>query len=80
MRFRAVSEIREKMLKSLRKMFGDDLVFYAWKIECAPVKGLHIHWMIGLNGDKHQDRINVPRAIVAHWDEMLEMSMPTLGI
>ena len=70
-RFRAVSEIREKMLKSLRKMFGDDLVFYAWKIECAPVKGLHIHWMIGLNGDKHQDRINVPRAIVAHWDEML---------
>lgn len=68
-RFKQVSTVREKMLKILRKMFKDDLVFFAWKIECAPIKGLHIHWLIGLNGSKHQDRINVPRTIAQKWDE-----------
>ena len=59
------------MLNILRKMFKKDLVFFAWKIECAPIKGLHIHWLIGLNGAKYQDRINVPRAIAEKWDEKL---------
>ncbi|MDH1381307.1 inovirus Gp2 family protein [Comamonas aquatica] len=70
-RFKQVSTTREKMLNILRKMFKDDLVFFAWKIECAPIKGLHIHWLIGLNGAKHQDRINVPRMIAQEWDEKL---------
>lgn len=70
-RFKQVSAIREKMLKILRKIFKDDLVFFAWKIECAPIKGLHIHWLIGLNGAKHRDRINVPRMIAEKWDEKL---------
>ena len=46
-------------------MFAGPLL---WKIECAPIKGLHIHWLIGLNGTKHQDRINVPKAIAQMWD------------
>lgn len=70
-RFKKVSEYRAKMLKVIRKMYGNDLVFFVWKIECAPVKGLHIHWLIGLNGAKHQDRINVPRAISEKWDEVV---------
>lgn len=70
-RFKQVSTVREKMLKILRKMFKDDLIFFAWKIECAPIKGLHIHWLIGLNGSKHQDRINVARTIAQKWDEKL---------
>lgn len=70
-RFKQVSESREKMLKILRKMFKNDLVFFAWKIECAPIKGLHIHWLIGLNGAKYQDRINVARMIAHKWDEKL---------
>lgn len=71
MRFKQVSEYRAKMLKALRKMYGNDLAFFVWKIECAPFKGLHIHWMIGLNGAKHQDRINVPKAIANKWDEIV---------
>ncbi|CAM4400232.1 Inovirus Gp2 family protein [Comamonas aquatilis] len=70
-RFKQVSATREKMFKILRKMFKGDLVFFAWKIECAPIKGLHIHWLIGLNGAKHQDRIKVPRMIAEQWDEKL---------
>ena len=70
-RFKQVSEYRKKMLKVLRKMYGKYLIFYAWKIECATVRGLHMHWLIGLNGSKHQDRINVPRAIADRWDEVL---------
>jgi len=70
--FKKVSQYRQKMLKVLREMYGDDLAFFVWKIECAPVKGLHIHWLIGLNGAKHQDRINVPKAIAAKWDQVLD--------
>lgn len=71
MRFRRVSEYRAQMLEVLHKMYGNDLAFFVWKIECAPVKGLHIHWLIGLNGAKHQDRINVPRVIADKWDEVV---------
>lgn len=69
-RFQKISEYRLKMLNVLRKMYEEDLCFYAWKIECTSVKGLHIHWLIGLNGAKHQDRVNVPRAIVKYWNEL----------
>ncbi|WP_312594086.1 YagK/YfjJ domain-containing protein [Comamonas terrigena] len=68
-RFQYVNSCRLKMLNVLRKMFGTNLVFFVWKIECGSVRGLHIHWMIGLNGAKHQDRINVPKNIAAKWDQ-----------
>lgn len=63
-----VSEFRKIMLHVLQKMFGKDLAFYAWKIECGDVKGLHVHWLLAVNGNKHQDRINVPRQIADAWD------------
>lgn len=63
-----VGRFREIMLDVLQKMFGKDLAFYAWKIECGDVKGLHIHWLLAVNGNKYQDRINVPRRIGEAWD------------
>lgn len=63
-----VSKCREIMLEVLQKMFGADLSFYAWKIECGDIKGLHVHWLLAVNGNKHQDRINVPRQIAEAWD------------
>lgn len=63
-----VSRFREIMLDVVRKMFGKDLSFYAWKIECGDVKGLHVHWLLAINGNKHQDRINIPRQIADAWD------------
>lgn len=68
-RFSKVCKNREKMIEALHDMFGDALIFYFWKIECTTKKGLHIHWMIGLNGSKHQDKINVPMRIAKAWDE-----------
>lgn len=70
-----VSNYRERMLGVLRNMFGDDLTFYAWKIECGDVKGLHIHWLLAINGSKHQDRINVPRRIADAWDDEIGRDM-----
>lgn len=64
-----VNNYRERMLKILRDMFGDDLIFFAWKIECGDVRGLHLHWLLAINGSKHQDRINVPRRIADAWDD-----------
>ena len=66
-----VDGYRRKMLKILRGMFGKQLTFYAWKIECQDVKGLHIHWLIAVNGSEHQDRINVARQITNRWDESI---------
>ena len=63
-----IDAYRKTMLKILREMFPDTLSFYVWKIECGDIKGLHIHWMIALNGAKHQDRINVARSIADNWD------------
>lgn len=63
-----IDAYRKTMLEILRGMFPDTLSFYVWKIECGDIKGLHIHWMIALNGAKHQDRINVARSIADSWD------------
>ena len=62
---------RKMMLKNLRENFGKDLAFFAWKIECGDIKGIHIHWLIAVNGSKHQDRINVGRKISNDWDNLL---------
>lgn len=70
-RFDKVSSFREKMLKELKKMFKEDLCFFMWKIECAPIRGLHIHWFIGVNGSKYNDRINVSKVIAKKWDEII---------
>lgn len=63
-----VDGYRKQMLHILRDKFGKNLAFYAWKIECGDIKGIHIHWLIAVNGSKHQDRINVGRQISSEWD------------
>lgn len=63
-----VNRCRKEMLKILRKKFGKNLTFFVWKIECGEIKGIHIHWLIAVNGSKYQDRINVPRHIATEWD------------
>lgn len=67
-RFKRVSAMRDQMLKILRKMVGRELIFFFWKIECGPFKGLHIHWFIGLNGHIYRDRINDSREIADAWN------------
>lgn len=64
-----VDGYRKEMLRILQHMFGVNLTFYAWKIECGDIKGIHIHWLIAVNGSKHQDRINVPRQITTLFDK-----------
>lgn len=63
-----VDGYRKEMLTILRRIFCKDLSFYVWKIECGDMKGIHIHWLIAVNGSKHQDRINVARHIADQWD------------
>jgi hypothetical protein len=63
-----INRQRKKMLEILRTMFGSDLTFFAWKIECSDYRGFHVHWLIAVDGAKHQDRINLPRQIAAAWD------------
>ncbi|MEG2974620.1 MAG: inovirus-type Gp2 protein [Comamonas sp.] len=67
--FSVVDVKRNLMLKRLKKMFGKDLSFYAWKIECGHHKGLHIHWLIALNGSKYQNPYYHSRAITEDWTQ-----------
>lgn len=67
-----VIEHRDAMLKLLKKRYGSDLAFYFWKIEFGAQRGLHLHWMIGLNGSKHQYRIRAARAIAEMWKAVID--------
>ncbi|KGH28585.1 YagK/YfjJ domain-containing protein [Comamonas testosteroni] len=67
--FTAVDMKRNLMLKRLQKMFGKDLSFYAWKIECGFNKGLHIHWLIALNGSKYLNPYFHSKAITDDWNQ-----------
>ena len=67
--FSVVDVKRNLMLKRLKKMFGKNLSFYAWKIECGHHKGLHIHWLIALNGSKYQNPYYHSRAITEDWTQ-----------
>jgi len=66
-----VGKARDQMVRHLKDRYKDDLLFYAWKIEWGVQAGFHIHWLIGLNGSVHQDRINVPFHIGKEWDQDL---------
>lgn len=67
--FSIVEARRKLMQKRLKKMFGNDLSFYAWKIECGFDKGLHIHWLLALNGSKFKNAWFHTQAIVDDWDK-----------
>lgn len=69
--FSNIANARKLMTKYLRKTFKEHLFFYAWKIEFGLIKGFHIHWLIGLNGAKYRDRINVGFHIAKEWDKNL---------
>lgn len=71
-RLMEVNEYRDAMLKLLKKRYGSDLAFYFWKIEFGAQRGLHMHWMIGLNGSKHQYRIRTARAIAEMWESVID--------
>lgn len=64
---------RENFVKHLNRHFGKELAFYAWKIEYGVNRGFHIHWFILLNGNKHQDRINIPMKLGEHWRNIITM-------
>lgn len=65
--FKFVNLKKNLMLKKLKKMYGNDLSFYAWKMECGYKKGLHIHWLIALNGSKYQSSYFHAKAITDEW-------------
>ncbi|EXU79415.1 hypothetical protein AX13_04725 [Comamonas aquatica DA1877] len=67
-----VTKYRDAMLELLKKRYGSDLAFYFWKIEFGAQRGLHLHWMIGLNGSKHQYRIRAARAIAEMWKTVID--------
>ena len=67
--FSKVDAIRKLMIKRLKNMFGNDISFYAWKIECGYDKGLHIHWLIALNGSKYKNTWFNTEAIVNDWNQ-----------
>lgn len=63
-----VDAIRKQLLKRLQKSYGKVLSFYAWKIECGYDKGLHIHWLIAINGSKHKNAWYLAQEIVEEWN------------
>lgn len=63
-----VDSYRRQMLRILKKTFKQELALYAWKLECGDIKGIHIHWLIGLDASEHQDGRSVGRQIAKSFD------------
>ena len=66
-----IDKHRDNFVKHLNRTFGKDLAFYAWKIEYGVSRGFHIHWFLLLNGNKYQDRINIPMRLGEHWKDTI---------
>jgi hypothetical protein len=66
--FERVNQVKEASLKRLKARFGKDLIFYAWKIECGYYKGLHIHWLIAVNGAKYKNGWYTAQEITDDWN------------
>lgn len=69
--FNEVDCLRKRMLKSIKRIFGADLTFYAWKIECGDIKGLHIHWLVAVNGSKRMHAGYAGKEIVDEWNKYI---------
>jgi len=69
--FNEVDCLRKRMLKSIKRVFGVDLTFYAWKIECGDIKGLHIHWLVAVNGSKRMHAGYAGKEIVDEWNKYI---------
>ena len=60
---------RRQMIFRLKRMYGRNLSFYAWKIECGLNRGFHMHWFIALNGDFHRNAWFHGKRIADDWNE-----------
>lgn len=58
----------EKLIRNLREdRIIDDVIGYIVKIEPAYGRGLHLHWMAFVDGDKHFQSYNLTEEIKWHW-------------
>lgn len=67
--FELVDIKRKMMIKRLQKMYGAALSFYSWKIECGLDRGLHMHWLIAINGHIYQNAWFHSKRIAEDWNE-----------
>lgn len=56
-----------EFIAHLSKVFGRGRFDYIWKVEYGIKKGFHWHFVILLNGHKHQLDVSIARQLGEHW-------------
>jgi hypothetical protein len=63
-----IAQAVEKFIRNLREDgIIDDVIGYIVKIEPAYGRGLHLHWMAFVDGDKHFQSYNLTEQVKWHW-------------
>ena len=62
---------REKLMRYVRKTFGEDAIGHIWTVEYGAFKGGHFHVFIHFNGQKVRKGIRIARQIGMHWQHTI---------
>lgn len=69
--FKLIHKYRAAFTKHVINTFGKGLVGYISKLENAPLKGFHIHFLILLDGSMHQQDLVINKMLKAHWEDKI---------
>lgn len=63
---------RERLIQNMRSnSIFSNILGYAWRLECAPVKGFHYHFMFFFDGSKVREDITRGDMIGEYWTERI---------
>lgn len=62
---------RNQFVKHLRKKFKKSLLGYVWRLEYGEQKGYHLHVLIMLDGNMHQQDVAICRNLGEHWSSQI---------
>lgn len=58
---------RTLFIDEIKKIYGDGLMGYAWKLEYGVSRGYHYHTVLFFDGARHHQDINIGKQIGAAW-------------
>jgi hypothetical protein len=62
---------RAKLMRYVRKKFGETAIGHMWTIEFGPMKGLHFHVFFHFNGQVVRQGITIAQELGEHWQHVI---------
>lgn len=66
-----ISQHRDQFIKHLRDLFSKGLLGYVWRLEYGNEKGYHLHLIIMLDGNLHQQDVLLCKNLGEYWSNKI---------